>query len=169
MSGIHRSPVNSPHKGQRRGALMFSLICVWTNGCVINRYAGDFRRHRTHYDIILMMVLKQEYATYDIYKCSQNNKSNRWWLYKCWVYMQQYICSTSDEISKVLFEAFYLCHYHTLMLCQYLEHTHLQIHSSILFRLLIEMVTLLVIISQDREYNHLHGGCLCVGRRRFKE
>ena len=24
--GIHRSPVNSPHKGQRRGALMFSLI-----------------------------------------------------------------------------------------------------------------------------------------------
>ena len=23
------SPVNSPHKGQWRGALMFSLICVW--------------------------------------------------------------------------------------------------------------------------------------------
>ena len=29
--GIHRSPVNSPHKGQWRGALMFSLICVWRN------------------------------------------------------------------------------------------------------------------------------------------
>ena len=27
--GIHRSPGNSPHKGQWRGALMFSLICVW--------------------------------------------------------------------------------------------------------------------------------------------
>ena len=26
---IHRSPVNSPHKGQWRGALMFSLICIW--------------------------------------------------------------------------------------------------------------------------------------------
>ena len=26
--GIHRSPVNSPHKGQYRGALMFSLICA---------------------------------------------------------------------------------------------------------------------------------------------
>ena len=25
--GIHRPPVNSPHKGQWRGALMFSLIC----------------------------------------------------------------------------------------------------------------------------------------------
>ena len=28
MQGIHRSPVNSPQKGQWRGALMFSLICV---------------------------------------------------------------------------------------------------------------------------------------------
>ena len=27
---IHRSPVNSPHKGQGRGSLMFSLISVWT-------------------------------------------------------------------------------------------------------------------------------------------
>ena len=25
---IHRSPVNSPHKGQRHGALKFSLICT---------------------------------------------------------------------------------------------------------------------------------------------
>ena len=31
---IHRSPVNSPHKGQWRGALMFSLICAWINGRV---------------------------------------------------------------------------------------------------------------------------------------
>ena len=30
--GIHRSPLNSPHKGQWRGTLMFSLICVWING-----------------------------------------------------------------------------------------------------------------------------------------
>ena len=28
--GIHRSPVNSPHKGQWRGVLMFSLICAIT-------------------------------------------------------------------------------------------------------------------------------------------
>ena len=27
VRGIHRSPVNSPHKGQWRGALMFTLIC----------------------------------------------------------------------------------------------------------------------------------------------
>ena len=28
MRGIHRSPVNSPQKGQWRGALMFPLICA---------------------------------------------------------------------------------------------------------------------------------------------
>ena len=28
VRGIHRSPVNSPHKGQWRGTLMFSLICA---------------------------------------------------------------------------------------------------------------------------------------------
>ena len=28
--GIHWSPVDSPHKGQWRVALMFSLICAWT-------------------------------------------------------------------------------------------------------------------------------------------
>ena len=31
VRGIHRSPVNSPHKGQWRGALMFTLICARIN------------------------------------------------------------------------------------------------------------------------------------------
>ena len=48
VRGIHRSPVNSPHKGQWRGALMFSLICVWINDWVNNRAAGDVRRYLTH-------------------------------------------------------------------------------------------------------------------------
>ena len=54
VRGIHRSPVNSPHKGQWRGALMFSLICVWINGWVNNREAGDLRRYRARYDVIVM-------------------------------------------------------------------------------------------------------------------
>ena len=54
VRGIHRSPVNSPHKGQWRGTLMFSLICVWINGWVNNRETGDLRRHRAHYDVIVM-------------------------------------------------------------------------------------------------------------------
>ena len=54
---IHRSPVNSPHKGQRRGALMFSLSCGWINGWVNNCEAGDLRRHRAHCDVIVMWIL----------------------------------------------------------------------------------------------------------------
>ena len=41
----HRSPVNSPHKGQWRGAFIFSLVCTWINGWINNREAGDLRRH----------------------------------------------------------------------------------------------------------------------------
>ena len=48
------STVNSMHKGQRHGALMFSLICARINGWVNNRDAGDLRCHRAHYDVIVM-------------------------------------------------------------------------------------------------------------------
>ena len=41
-----RSPVNSPHEGQWRGILMFSLIWAWKNGWVNSPDAGDLRRHR---------------------------------------------------------------------------------------------------------------------------
>ena len=54
VRGFHWSPVNSPHKGQWRGALMFSLICAWINVWVNNGEAGDVRRHRAHYDVIVM-------------------------------------------------------------------------------------------------------------------
>ena len=47
-------PVDSPHKGQWRGALMFSLICVWINGWVNNGEAGDLRRYRVHYDVSVL-------------------------------------------------------------------------------------------------------------------
>ena len=56
VRGIHRSPVNSPHKGQWRGALMFTLICARINGWVNNREAGDLRRYRAHYDVIVMTM-----------------------------------------------------------------------------------------------------------------
>ena len=65
MRGIHRSPVNSPHKGQWRGALMFSLICVWINGWVNNSEAGDLRCYRAHYDVIVV--------------CSVQLAPNRFW------------------------------------------------------------------------------------------
>ena len=52
---ILRSPANSPHKGQWRGALMFSLIFARMDGWVNNREAGNLRRHRAHYDDIVML------------------------------------------------------------------------------------------------------------------
>ena len=64
--GIHRSTVNFPHKGQWRGALMFSLICAWINDWVNTREAGDSRRRRAHYDVIVMPCPDHRYA------CSTN-------------------------------------------------------------------------------------------------
>ena len=51
---IHRSPMNSLHRGQWRGALIFSLICAWINGWVNNRGAGDLRRRHVHYYVTVM-------------------------------------------------------------------------------------------------------------------
>ena len=70
---IHQSPVNSPHKGQWRGALVFSLICVWINGWVNNREAGDLRRHRDHYDVSVMESISS-WAIAHVYSL--------WWPYR---------------------------------------------------------------------------------------
>ena len=57
VRGIHRSSVNSPHKGQWRGAVMFSLIFVWINGWVSNCEAGYLRRYCAHYDVSAMHII----------------------------------------------------------------------------------------------------------------
>ena len=59
VKGIQQWPMNSPHRGQWRGALMFSLICHWTNDWTSHRDAGDLRHHPAHYDVIVI-----EDATY---------------------------------------------------------------------------------------------------------
>ena len=56
VRGIDRSPVNSPHKGQWRGALMLTLIYARINDWVNNREAGDLRRNRAHYDVIVIIL-----------------------------------------------------------------------------------------------------------------
>ena len=82
VRGIHRSPVNSPHKCQWRGALMFSVICVWINDWVNNRCAGDLRRHCAHYDVIVMFSLSQpRIKTNDIAQHHQGTVANK--LHKC--------------------------------------------------------------------------------------
>ena len=56
LRGIHRWPVNSPHKGQWRRALIFSLICSWTNNWANNGDTGDLRHHCAHYDVTVMLM-----------------------------------------------------------------------------------------------------------------
>ena len=47
VRGKHRSLVDSPHKDQWRGAFF-----VWVEQTI--EMPGDLRRHRTHYDVIVM-------------------------------------------------------------------------------------------------------------------
>ena len=51
------SPVSSPHKGQWRGALMFSLICAWINRWVNDREAGYLKRYRVYYEATVLKTL----------------------------------------------------------------------------------------------------------------
>ena len=57
LCGEFTGPGEFPTQSQWRGALMFTLICVWINGWVNNHEAGDLRRHRGHYDFNVMRLL----------------------------------------------------------------------------------------------------------------
>ena len=58
MWEISRPSVNSPHKGQWLGTLMFYLICAWSNSSVNNHDAGDLRHHRPHHYVTVMNGLR---------------------------------------------------------------------------------------------------------------
>ena len=49
-------------KGQWRGALMFPLICFWINDLLNNRDAGDLRRYRANYDVIVTWSWKHAWV-----------------------------------------------------------------------------------------------------------
>ena len=61
----YRLPVDSLHKDQWPGALMFSLICTRTNGWANNLNAGGLRRHRAHDDVTVMFCLMAKAALVD--------------------------------------------------------------------------------------------------------
>ena len=54
---VGNSQVKAEFPSQRPVTRNFdvSLICAWINGSVNNREAGDLRRHRAHYDVIVMI------------------------------------------------------------------------------------------------------------------
>ena len=51
------SALLAPCVGQWCEALMFSLIWAWINGWVNNRKTADWRRHRGHYDVTVMITI----------------------------------------------------------------------------------------------------------------
>ena len=51
LRGIHRSPVESPHKGQWRGILVFSLICAWKT---VEQTTETPMISGAHYDVTVM-------------------------------------------------------------------------------------------------------------------
>ena len=75
-AGNSPAPGEFPHKGQWRGAKMFSLICTQINSWVNNHEAGDLRSHRTHYDVI---VMHQEPKNFDKHVSSFFQHFTRRW------------------------------------------------------------------------------------------
>ena len=76
--GVHWSPVDSPYKGQWRGALMSSVICAWTNGSASNdRDPGDLRRHHAHYDVTVMWWIEVQVAAWNVLR--MRTETGGWW------------------------------------------------------------------------------------------
>ena len=96
VQGIHRSPVNSPQKGQWRGALLFSLICAWINGWINNGEASDLRRHHAHYDVPVMSHPKLNHDRVRV------TNLKKWQKFKIWHFAKKKLHTTHllDTICK---------------------------------------------------------------------
>ena len=115
---IHWSPVNSPQKGQWRGALMFSLIWIWINVWVNNGEAGDLRRHRAHYDVIVMgpvdtatpknrWIFSVEFVWCSLIRISNVSNRNTFWAHNRFHYSIITVFLTYDSRKSNLYNAKY--------------------------------------------------------------
>ena len=98
------SPVTGefPSQSQWRGASMFSFICAWLNGWINTHEAGDWRRHRAHYDVIVMIPCQQDCCLHFIVRragllWSQQDFEWRW-------SVPLFKCLTVLEFSFILFD-----------------------------------------------------------------
>ena len=66
ISDIITDHLNSPHKGQWHGALMFSLISAWKNAWVNNRVAGELLRRDAHHDVTVMECVYVNVTIYPV-------------------------------------------------------------------------------------------------------
>ena len=88
LRGEFTGPWWIPCKGQRRGAMVFSWVCVWINGWVNNREAGDRRRYRAHYDVTVMfsppptntIYASPRISSCSLYQTMKNCRPHKWLL-----------------------------------------------------------------------------------------
>ena len=107
VRGIHRSPVNSPHKGQWRGALMFTLIYARINGWVNKREAGDLGRNRAHCDVIVMLHSSFMYNEVDVGVICSTLYSYRTTSFYCgmWQFLVAWYDNDNDNDNEKIFIA----------------------------------------------------------------
>ena len=77
------------------------LICAWINDWVNNREAGDLRRHRGHYDVILMFATKSissRFCIHGFVSKIRTNPSNLVHILIQWVSWPIYLFSINGTI-----------------------------------------------------------------------
>ena len=96
VRGIHRSPVNSPHKGQWRGALIFSFICAWINHLSkqswgwwfeprpLWRHSNVYYLHHDPTSVIDIMKLESSLLNWSGPFCYVTHLSRKTWIKSHW-------------------------------------------------------------------------------------
>ena len=85
----------------RTKALMFSLICVWINDWVNNREAGDLRRYRAHYDVIVMDVIVMAHSVHVTIAVRCTSVRYKYW-WTCHMGLGSFLCwATGDSMYYV--------------------------------------------------------------------
>ena len=99
VRGIHRLPVNSPHKGQWHGALMFSLMYAWINRWVNNKRGWWFEtpsrslwRHCNELSTGDRFKVSQNVLSYNLAKQKRNLCLEFSILPEIWQASQQHCC-----------------------------------------------------------------------------
>ena len=91
------STVDSPHKGQSRGALMFSLICAWRKACAKNWDARDLRRHCAHYDVTVTEDYPNKYDLWALCNAFVHLDPSYFILILCIIHSSKQFNSTAPE------------------------------------------------------------------------
>ena len=138
----------SPHKDQWRGALMFSLICVWINGWVNSREAGDLKRHSSHYDVTVRWQLNLN----EHYSVNSHLKFKRFQSTKCIREYRLPFCISQNNTNHIFILKIFLQWRHWRDRMSMFHMSYMYIHLS--FRVTIFPVVLKYAFEMQKSYRH---------------